>query len=277
MNTCLACKNKNSSDRCSSQCIPGLAFCGRHVRSKTPRLWSVVNMVDTKALLIQRVWRGYFIRHRLSLAGPGVLSRSVCHNQEELVSMEEAKEIHPLCYFSFEEDGKVWWFDVRSIIGCLNSTLNPLNPYTRQPLSMDTRQRLRTLYKYRIRNRLRTTHNTMTKQIDELTGFQWLRLSQILVENGFEDSRPAMFNRLNPNQLYIVLSYIKTDMYALAREHPKTSFRYQYARTLSRECSNFFSFAHPQLQFASVMVNILHHSVEPYPFCFIIMSALFRL
>ena len=191
--------------------------------------------------------------------------------------MEEAKDIHPLRYFSFEEDGKVWWFDVCSIIGCLNSSLNPLNPYTRQPLSMDTRRRLRILYRYRLRHKLRTTHSGPLKAVDEITAFQWLRMSQILVENGFEDTRPAMFNRLNPNQLYIVLSYIKTDMYALAKEHPKTSFRYQYARTLSRDCNNFFSFANPQLQFASTMVNILHHSVEPYPFCFIIMSALFRL
>jgi hypothetical protein len=236
-----------------------------------------VNKVDEKALLIQKMWRGHAIRHRLSMAGPGVLSRSKCHNQEELVSMEEAKDVHPLRYFSFEEDGKVWWFDVCSIIGCLNSSLEPLNPYTRRPLNMETRQRLRELYKYRIRNRLRTTHSGPLKAADEITEFQWLRLSQILVENGFEDTRPAMFNRLNPNQLYIVLSYIKTDMYALAKEHPQTSFRYQYARTLSQECNNFFSFARPHLRFASLMVNILHHSVEPYPFCFIIMSALYRL
>jgi hypothetical protein len=236
-----------------------------------------VNKVDEKVLLIQKMWRGYTLRHRLALAGPGVLSRSRCHNQEELVSMEGAKDVHPLRYFSFEEDGKVWWFDVRSIIGCLNSSLEPLNPYTRRPLSMETRQRLRALYKYRIRSRLRTTHTTQMKQVNEMTEFQWLRLSQILVENGFEDTRPAMFNRLNANQLYIVLSYIKNDVHALAKEHPKTSFRYQYARTLSRECSNFFRFSHPQLQFSSIMVNILHHSVEPYPICFIIMSALYRL
>lgn len=277
MNTCLACKNKTSTDRCPTQSIPGLAFCGRHVRSKTPRLWSVVNRVDEKATLIQKVWKGYTIRHRLNLAGPGVLSRSKCHNQEELVSMEEVSKLHPFDYFAFEEDGKIWWFDIRSIIGCLNSSLVPQNPYTRQPLTMETRTRLREVYKYRIRNRLRTTHDTRAKPLDQLLEFQWLRLSQILVENGFEDARPALFNRLSKQQLYILLSYIKADMYALAKEHPKTSMRYRYARSLKNEHALFYGFTNPKLQFSTVMVNILHHAIEPYPICFIIMSALFRL
>ena len=277
MNTCLACKNKTSIERCPTQSIPGLAFCGRHVRSKTPRLWSIVNRVDEKATLIQKVWKGYTIRYRLQLAGPGVLARSTCHNQEELVSMEEAKHIHPFDYFAFKEDGKVWWFDVRSIIGCLNSSLVPQNPYTRQPLNMDTRKRLRELYKYRIRHKLQNTHPAPAKPVDQYLEFQWLRLSQILVENGFEDARPGLFNRLNKHQLYIVLAYIRSDMYALAKEHPKTSMRYKYARSLKREYELFYGFGDPKLQFATVMVNVLHHAIEPYPICFIIMSALFRL
>ena len=277
MNTCLACKNKNSIERCHSMCIPGLAFCGRHVRSKAPRLWSVVNKVDEKVRLIQRMWRGHFVRYRLSLAGPGVLSRSMCHNQEELVSMEEAKDLHPFCYFSFEEDGKVWWFDVRSIIGCLNSNLNPQNPYTRKPLSIDTRARLRNIYKYRIRHRLRTAHTGPVKTVEDALELQWLQLSQILVENGFEDARPALFRTLNRHQLYTLLAYIKSDMYALAKEHPKTSMRHRYAGSLSRQYDLFYTFTNPKLQFVTVMVNILHHTVEPYNMCFIIMSALFRL
>lgn len=277
MNTCFSCKNKTSTDRCTVPCIPGLAFCGRHVRSKRPRLWTVINRVDEKALLIQRMWKGYMVRHRLKLAGPGVLKRSLCHNEEELVLLEDAKSVHPFDYFSFEEGGKVWWFDVRSIIGCLNSSLVPSNPYTRQPLSMDVRTRLRTVYKYRLRNKLRTTHPGPVKPIPELLEFQWLRLSQILAENGFEDARPALFNRLNKTQLYILLSYISRDMRELASEHPKTSMRHRYARSLKREYDLFYEFTNPRLQFSIVMVNILHHSVDPYPVCFIIMSALFRL
>jgi hypothetical protein len=277
MNTCLACKNKTSTDRCHAPCISGLAFCGRHVRSKTPRLWTVINRVDEKVTRIQSMWRGFAVRTRLSLAGPGVLKRGVCHNQEELVMLDDKSSVHPFNYFSFEEGGKVWWFDIRSIIGCLNSALVPLNPYTRQPLSMDVRMRLRTIYKYRIRHRLQTTHPASVKPIPELLEFQWLRLSQILVENGFEDARPALFNKLNKSQLYILLSYISRDMRELATEHPKTSMRYRYARSLKRECDLFYSFSNPRLQFATVMVNILHHSVDTYPICFIIMSALFRL
>jgi hypothetical protein len=277
MNTCLSCKNKTSFDRCQALTIPGLGFCGRHARSKNPRIWSVVNQVDPKAIRIQKMWRGYDVRRRLSLAGPGVLKRSVCHNEDELVLLEDKTKVHPFDYFAFEEGGKVWWFDIRSIIGCLNAALVPLNPYTRQPLSIETRRRLRTLYMYRIRMKVATLHPSAPKTPEELLNIQWLRLSQILVENGFEDARPALFNRLGKSQMYILLSYIWRDMSELAKEHPTTSIRYRYARSLKRDYEMFYRYSHPQLQFATSLVRLLLHSVEPYPICFVIMSALFRL
>ena len=147
MNTCLACKNKTSTDRCNLTSIKGLAFCGIHARSKVPRIWSVVNDIDKHVTLISKVWRGYRIRRLLKLAGIGVLKRSLCHNDEELVLLEDRNSVSPLDYFSFQEGDKVWWFDIRSMIGCLNATFVPTNPYTRQPLTVDTRYRLRMLYK----------------------------------------------------------------------------------------------------------------------------------
>lgn len=277
MNKCLACKNKTSVERCQAATVPGLAYCGRHVRAKVPRVWSVVNKLDEKTVCIQKTWRGYAVRSRLALSGPGVLKRAVCHNDEELVLLEGKTDVHPFDYFAFEEGGKIWWFDIRSIIGCLNSALLPLNPYTRQPLDMDTRKRLRAMYMYRIRNHIATVHSAPPKSPEELLTLQWLRLSQILVENGFEDARPALFNRLTRTHLYILLAYISRDMTDLARTHPKTSVRHRYATSLNREYDTFYKHTTPHLRFATMLVRILNHTVEPYTFCFLIMSALFRL
>jgi hypothetical protein len=245
---------------------------------KEPRLWHIVNDVNTKVLLISKVWRGYTIRRLLALAGPGVLNRSVCHNEEELVLMVDKSKVHPLRYFSFEEDGKIWWFDVLSMIGCFNAALKPLNPYTRQPISMETRLRLRSLYKYRIKNKLQTLHEKAgPRSVSDMANFQWTRVCQMLQENGFEDATPNMFSTLSPHLLHILLSYMCTDMLQLASEHPKTSKRYMYARALRHNKSHMYASRSPELYVATTLVMLLNDAVDTYPICFLIMSALFRL
>jgi hypothetical protein len=80
---CASCKNKKSNERCASKPLKGMVLCGKHAKSKNLRLWKNVNGLDDKARLIQKIWRGYSIRHWLKIAGPGVLNRAVCHNNEE--------------------------------------------------------------------------------------------------------------------------------------------------------------------------------------------------
>lgn len=278
MNQCIACKNKDSYDRCQSATITGLAFCGRHVKSKSVRIWHVVNNVEDKVTKIARIWRGYSVRRLLKLAGPGVLQRSVCHNEEELVSLEPKDKVYPLDYFAFEENGKVWWFDIRSIISCLNASLVPLNPYTRTPLSIETRCRLRNIYRYRLQYRKPIYHNPpITKTQQELLDFQWMRISQILAENGFEDVHPNHFLSLTRKQLYTLLVFIMRDMKALCAEHPKSSKRYRYHAVLAREHEYFYTFQAPFLHFANLFLMLVNDSVEPYILCFLLMSALHRL
>jgi hypothetical protein len=40
-------------------------LCGKHVKSKYPRLWNVVNNIDKNVILISKIWKGYFIRKKL--------------------------------------------------------------------------------------------------------------------------------------------------------------------------------------------------------------------
>ena len=279
MNTCFSCKNKTSTERCSSKSIKGLTLCGRHVKTKSPRLWNVVNNLDAKATLISRMWRGHAIRIRLRNAGPGVLKRSLCHNDEELVSMESKRTHPPFDFFSFVEGDKVWWFDIRSILGCLNSSLTPTNPYTRQPLSIDTRRRLRAAFTYRLRRQLPTLYSPVQRSFQDIVDLYWLRACQVLHENGFEDVDPRTFLRMTKSQCLVFINFICNDLEALAAEHPKSSPRYRYTAIMKRERDAIpaTSYRTVQMQVSGLVATFLHDMVDPYPFCFIVMSALYRL
>ena len=277
MSLCISCKNQKSTERCENRAILGLTFCGKHVRSSTKRLWHVVNELDVKASIIQKVWRGYTVRFRLKLAGPGVLKRSLCHNDEDIVSFESKEKQHPFEFFSFEEEGKVWWFDVLSILGCLNSNLHPTNPYTRQPLTNDTRRRLRAIYKYRVHNRLPIVHQPATKKnYEELVEHQWMKIVQVIHENGFEDIHPNHFMALGKTQLLILLNYMVNDMMALAMEHPKTSRRYRWLAAIKRERDVFNTNPYSRIQVPTLIISLLNSMSEEYHMCFILMSALYR-
>jgi hypothetical protein len=275
----MSCKSQTSNDRCTSPRIKGLMLCGRHVKSKSIRLWHIVNNLDSKVTRISKMWRGYAVRIRLRRAGPGVLKRSICHNDEELVTMESKDKYNPFEFFSFQEGDNVWWFDVCSIIACLNSSMSPINPYTRQPLSMDTRQRLRTVYNHRIFNRLPTSHGPQKYILEEIVERNWLKICQVLQENGFEDADPRMFSRLSKSDLLIILGFLVVDMRILAEEHPKSSKRHRYYAILKRERDVSFATSHRtvQLQVSNLIMHIMNDMVEVYPFCFLVMSALYRL
>ena len=282
MSSCISCRNLKSNDRCMSPALRGISFCGKHAKSKTKRIWSEVNSLHPKAILISKIWKGYTLRNRLKLAGPGVLNREKCHNDDELVLLEHKAKVHPLDYFAFEEAGHIWWFDIRSIVGCLNSALNPTNPYTRQPLTIDTRKRLRKIFDYRIRNGLETHHSAPPQRSNlESLDYIWLNVCQILVENGFEDVVPNYFLRMNRSEHFIFVYYLLNDIATLSLENPKT---YNLKRCL-RSMRAFRTQIMPRQQYVFsislklglILSTMLHTLVEPYQFCFIIMSALYRL
>jgi len=279
---CASCKNKTSTEQCPSQAIKGLLFCGKHVKTKIKRLWSDANNGRKNACLIQKVWRGYFIRYRLKLAGEGVLKRSECHNTEELVTLDEKNKLHPLNYFSFREADKLYWFDVRSLYTILKRSAKPENPYTRQPLTIETRRRLRDVCRIRKRIGLQNYHDApLPEHFAELVNEKWLTICQIIEENGFFDMNHLMFASLNRTQMYVLMSFIHMDMVAFAVEHPLTSRRYQYVSWLKTVVTAFEKNKTNRLQgsWASsrALLSILYDCPENYPVCFIIVSAICRL
>lgn len=280
MITCGSCKNKTSNERCSNKPLNGLLFCGTHARTKNRRLWYEVNLIDEKATLIQKIWKGYSLRKWIKLAGPGALSRSVCHNDEELVTFDDKKSVSPLDYFAFEEAGRVYWFDVRSLLQNSIDKPHPTNPYTREPLSIETRQRLRKVAILREHRKLQNLHDEGTKTAETLIQLAWTSVCQIIEENGFPDMSPMYFISMNKTQLYIFNSMIKQDLVAWAAEHTTPQSRRKryipWVRRLEGEYlagTNAYMLSYIT---AKCLLAMLNDYPEPYSLCFIIMSALHR-
>jgi hypothetical protein len=279
---CSSCKNQSSFDRCTNKALKGLILCGKHAKVRSPRIWKDLHELDNKAITIQKIWRGHSIRKRLKLAGPGVLNRSVCHNEEELVTLDDKNSVSPMNYFAFEENDKVYWFDIRSLLDNCVSSINPTNPYTRQQISIETRKRLREVTLLRENYKLENTHDTTKqKSRDEIIQDSWINVCQIIVENGFFEMSHLYFTSLNRTQLFIFINILKQDLVAWAAEHSNlASRRYRYIfwiKRLLNEYNKGIDATRLSFLTARILIGILDDSLNNYPVCFMAMSALHRL
>ena len=144
MPSCASVRKRGSLDQCPLKALTGHTLCGVHARSKAVMLWAVVNQDKVGAATRVQAWiRGILLRRRLRLGGPGVLRRTGLSNDDDLVTCESSDRQYPLDYFAFEENGKVWWFDFGTLWKWAQRSTEPANPYTKVPLSVETRTRLR--------------------------------------------------------------------------------------------------------------------------------------
>jgi IQ calmodulin-binding motif len=276
MNTCISCKNKTSDERCRSYAIKGLAFCGRHVKAKVKRIWHEVNNVNPKIVKIQSLWRGYTLRNRLSKLGKGVLKRSVCHNEEELITMEPISKLDPFSYFSFEEEGKVWAFEFNGICKIFLGSVLPLNPYTRTPLSYDTRRRIRWYSRYLMRHK--DPISTIRISKEEMMAYKLYQICQILAENGFEDFRPEYLEVLTREQASVMRSLIWGMLRDVGRQRTKTSRWHRYVALFNNR--NFMANYHPLTRLNTMILSVLTDITNPsdeYEFCYIIIAAYYQI
>jgi hypothetical protein len=247
---------------------------------KNPRMWKDVNKIDDKAILIQRVWRGFYIRDWLKQCGPGVLKRSVCHNDEELVTIEEKDRVNPLDYFAFEENKKIYWFDIKTISEICTTDLVPKNPYTREPLSIETRQRLRKLRKLRYFNNLENSYSK-TIDVNKILSDRWLNICQIIEENGFFEMSPLFFTSLNRTQLLVFNEILLRDLIAWSAEHKdKTSKRHQCVIKFKMFIIRFkaqMDITKCHIMTSFVLINFLYNFTNNFDICYMIMSAMRRI
>lgn len=278
---CSSCKNLKSDDQCPNKALNGLLFCGKHAKSKNIRLWTNVHKIPEKVIKIQKVWRGYLIRNWIKECGIGCLKRSMCHNDEELVTMEHKSKQYPLDYFSFEENGKIWWFNICSITKILEDSIQPKNPYTRVPLTIETRRRLRELCIRRVKFDY-DIHYTYDKSIhmsrSEFIDKNWILISQILEENGFADIHPQLLSSMSIHQYVTLLSLFLKEMKILALEHSKTgSRRHKYVIWTRRILDRLYDSMNPDIDVIKLFFTIFQDTKNPFPYCFIFASAIYKM
>jgi len=265
---CAAVRKKGSKEQCSARAYPGHTLCGRHARCKTVVLWTDANKdLSNRLVRIQARIRGWLLRSRLKLAGPGVLCRKNLANDEDLETCEESSREHPLSYFAFEESGKVWWFSFPTIWKwCIR---NPTNPYTKVPLSTETRKRLRQLWYYHRKHKLPLPKGP--PQFDERMRSYWNIIRQSLEDYGF-------------GELYININFSKNEymsMFRMIRDDiPVTmsnkAARERIDRHLRVALSSMVPLQTYLLQCAYTLMICLMVPKDPYELAFTVLSAIYR-
>lgn len=281
MPTCAACKSISSVLQCPHNSLIGLIFCGKHSKAKKPKLWADANNLNPKATLIQKTWKGYFIRNILKLSGPGVLKREVCSNAEELFSFEEKEKLHPLNYFAFEENGKVYWFDIRTMIQCLDQSVDLKNPYTRQPIKSDVRKRLHKLYIYRIRNKLLISHTeNQLLTLEQILTNRFTHICHVLQSNELFEITPESFIELGPIGIRFYVMGLIEQFAEWAHEHKRPeSQRKKFVTYLQNIMDKFQQLDYGQYLYvvSSVLLFILYDSKDSFQPSFMIMSGFHRM
>jgi hypothetical protein len=282
MVSCYSFQKKLGSERCSLKPLYGSLYCKRHSRQINPRNWFNENNHVEKIIKIQKVWRGYYIRYWLKLAGPGVLNRKICSNDEELFTLDNRNSVNPLWYFSFKENNNIWWFDIRSIWESTLVKNIPLNPYNRIPLSIETRIRLRKLA-YLHSRKLHNLHHddTINFTTQQKSLRYWRQVIQILEENGFYELDPLLFNSMNSTQYFIFLSMLYDDMKVWYNEHGTNESRRNrymiWTNVVSSQIYNIIDNSYVSLIVSKLLLTILNDCLQNYPMCFMIMSSFYRL
>ena len=272
MPRCAAVKNKKSELQCSAKAIGALALCGRHAKAKSVALWAVVNATKIGRIArFQALIRGWLVRRYLALCGPGVLCRKGVSNDEDVVTCEEKERQYPMDYFSFDENGKVWWFDFGTIWAWGSRSLAPTNPYTKVPLSIDVRRRLRAIWAYRRRNPMSMPSEQDTFQ--ERLVCRWNVICQTLVDSGFVDVEPRMFVRFGKLQLITAFRFLRDDL-RTSRRDPLDPQIMRCNRMINL-CYNAETKSYMLQSAYMLMIMVVEHG-DCYPFHFMLMSALYR-
>ena len=111
---------------------------------------------------IQRLMRGWIIRHMNKLRGPALNKRELCVNKTDACSLEPLEEIEPENFYSYIGDNdQIYGFNISSLIHLLNSSTKMYNPYNRYEFTNKQKSSIISLHNltiyyyryYRIQNR----------------------------------------------------------------------------------------------------------------------------
>ena len=261
MNRCAAVRKKGAKDQCPASALKGVSFCGRHARTRAPVLWASLHQASP-IVRVQALVRGWLLRKRLALAGPGVLRRKDVNNEEDLFTCESKDRQHPMQYFSFEEGGKVWWFDAGSLWGWMSRSVEPVNPYTKTPIPSEARRRFRA-----IQRRDRFSCGATTPE--EMNAQRWNSIVQVFRDNGFLDVHPQQFANFTVSDYRTMFVFLERDLQIVLPE--RDMHRAQFLR-LCRRGQKVNSTLFPIL----LLLKMLLIPRDPYVLVFSMLSAFYR-
>ena len=264
MNRCAAVRKKGATDQCESPAMTGYPLCARHARARAPVLWASLHKTP-QVVQIQALIRGWLLRRRLALAGPGVLSRKDLVNDEDLFTCESKERQYPLNYFAFEEGGKVYWFDAENLWQWSARSVTPVNPYTKTPLPNDVRKRLR---EWGWRNHMSCTD---INSVEETITRRWNLIVQVFRENGFIDAHPMQFANFDRSDFRTMFVFLERDLQVVLPESDL------YRAKLLRFCRRGQKGTGDDILFPVFLVlKMLSIPKDPYILVFSILAAFMR-
>tara|TARA_B110000444_G_C18802822_1_gene578335 strand:+ start:232 stop:1335 length:1104 start_codon:yes stop_codon:yes gene_type:complete len=102
---------------------------------KIYRLWNYLKY-SYFAVKLQSLYKGYILRRLIKLKGNGLKNREKCVNEWDCLSLQPLKEIPFDQFYSFNEEGFLYGFDLCSIYNLVKFNLTqqkkPKNPFTRK-------------------------------------------------------------------------------------------------------------------------------------------------
>jgi hypothetical protein len=261
MNRCAAVRKKGAKDQCSASALKGVSFCGRHARSREVVRWASLHQASP-IVRVQALVRGWLLRKRLALAGPGVLRRKDVNNEEDLFTCESKDRQHPMQYFSFEEGGKVWWFDAGSLWGWMSRSVEPVNPYTKTPIPSEARRRFRAIQR-------RSRFSSGAETAEEMNSQRWNLIVQVFRDNGFLDVHPQQFANFTVSDYRTMFVFLERDLQIVLPE--RDMYRAQLIRICRRgQKANGILFP------INLLLRMLMLPRDPYVLVFSILSAFYR-
>lgn len=88
------------------------------------------------SIIIQRIFRGWYLRFIQILRGPALKNRSLCTNDSDMATLEPINEITTPFFFSYKDDKDfIYGFDISSIIPHIQNKGKFINPYTRDTVN----------------------------------------------------------------------------------------------------------------------------------------------
>lgn len=273
MQRCCAVRKKGSKDQCTAKPLFGHTLCGRHAKVKKPVLWSDLHK-KTSVVMFQALLRGWLVRHYLQLCGPGVLKRKNVINDEDLATFEEKDRQHPFEYFSIEENGKVWWFDYHTIYSWTLQSHQPTNPYSKTPLTIQDRKRLREIWGYRQRNKMTLPKESSIYE-DRVRG-RWNILCQTFEDYGFSGVHPNIFLKITKASFYSMFRMIADDIDVSVSKN--SYYKEKILRLCASPIHNVHSLKSDKYTLYSLLtlLMMLSKPKDPYIMVFTVLSALHR-